>query len=81
MKTYNNIADYLNVAKTGDFVLLGGRGIMCGLQAESKWDVFKFVGTSTQLIVTKYRGRKRFRTDQGQQIAVLTKQEFNKLPS
>ena len=79
MKTYNNIADYLNVAKTGDFVLLSGRGIMCGLRAESKWDVFKFVGTNSEMIVTKYRGRTKYRTDQDQQIGVLTKQEFNEL--
>lgn len=79
MKTYNNIADYLNVAKTGDLVTLGGRGIMCGLRAESKWDVFKFVGTNSEMIVTKYRGRTKYRTDQDQQIGVLTKQEFNEL--
>lgn len=79
MKTYNNIADYLSVAKTGDFVTLGGRGIMCGLRAESKWDVFKFVGTNSEMIVTKYRGRTKYRTDQDQQIGVLTKQEFNEL--
>jgi len=80
MKTYNNIADYINVAKTGDFVTLGGRGIICGLRAESKWDVFKFVGfNNSEMIVTKYRGRTKYRTSQDQQIGVLTKQEFNEL--
>lgn len=83
MKIYSTILDYIPEAKKGDYIVLGGMGVMDGIRnISSKHDVYKVVQVDSDICFKQYRGKKRFRTNQKlQQIALLSKAEFNKLPT
>lgn len=84
MIVYNSITDYLQHAKTGDIIVLGGYGIIDGLKSvQSKYDTYKVHETTdkTRLRFTAYRHRTRLTTAfNNQQVGVMTKKEFNQLP-
>jgi hypothetical protein len=83
MKIYCTVSDYIPEAKKGDFIVLGGMGIMDGIKnIRSKHDVYKVVQVDSDICFKQYRGKNQFRTNQKlQQIALLSKAEFNKLPT
>lgn len=85
MKIYDTIIDYLQHYKEGDIIVLNGRGLIEGIKTvSSKLDTYKVQkGTTTDKILLKaYRGKKTLSVGANyydQQIAVLTKEEFNQL--
>lgn len=84
MKTYNTITEYLKEAKPNDIIVLGGRGIMDGMRAESKHDTFKVHKNTTdvKLVVRRYRERTNLTTNEhNQKVGVLSKKEFEQLAS
>ena len=86
MKTFQNIDDFLQEAKPGQIIVLGGRGLMDGIETlASKHDTFKVHKRTTKdkLLITKFRGRVVYGVGAGsydQQVALLTKQEYDNLP-
>ena len=82
MKIYCTVSDYIPEAKKGDFIVLGGMGIMDGIKnINSKHDVYKVVHVDSDICFKQFRGKKQLMTSQKlQQIALLDKAEFNKLP-
>ena len=82
MKIYNTVEDYLIDAEIGDRVVFGGRGIVDGISTlESKYDTYKVVGFNREgkLVVTAYRGKKKYCFPYNQKMAVVSKETFNKL--
>lgn len=84
MKIYNSIPEYLSDFKPGDIIVFEGTGIMDGLKNIcSKWSTFKVTKETTpeKLWFKAFSGKTSLYTVYlDQQIAVLTKQEFSKLP-
>ena len=85
MKKFDSVHKYLESAKVGDLVALGGLGIVNGLgNLEFRSEVFKVCEVSQKngLVLKSYRGRTRLRIYEsfyGQQVGVLTSAEFKKL--
>jgi len=85
MKKFDSVYRYLESAKVGDLVALGGLGIVNGLgNLEFRSEVFKVceVSVINGLVLKSYRGRTRLRIHEcfyGQQVGVLTSAEFKKL--
>ena len=85
MKLFQKVDEYLQEAKENDIVVFGGRGLMNGItNIESKHDTHKVVtATEEKLIVRAYRGRTNLilgANGYDQEIAVLSSEEFKKLP-
>lgn len=85
MKKFDSVHKYLESAKVGDLVALGGLGIVNGLgNLEFRSEVFKVCEVSQKngLVLKSYRGRTRLKIYEsfyGQQVGVLTSAEFKKL--
>lgn len=85
MKQYNTVDDYLQEAKPDDIIVLGGRGIVCGIESlESKHDTYKVHKNTTKdrLVIRGYRGRTNLvlgANAYDQKVVVLNKKEYNKL--
>jgi hypothetical protein len=84
MKTYNTVDNYITEAKQNDIIVLAGKGLMDGIKSlNSKHDTHKVIeATNEKLVVKAYRGKTRLKLSVNsfdQQIALLTKKEFNNL--
>ena len=85
MKNFDSVYKYLESAKVGDLVALGGLGIVNGLgNLEFRNEIFKVCEVSIKngLVLKSYRGRKRLRIHEcfySQRVGVLTRAEFQKL--
>ena len=85
MKKFDSVHKYLESAKVGDLVALGGLGIVNGLgNLEFRSEVFKVceVSVINGLVLKSYCGRTRLRIHEcfySQQVGVLTSAEFKKL--
>jgi len=85
MKNFDSVYKYMESAKVGDLVALGGLGIVNGLgNLEFRNEIFKVceVSVINGLVLKSYRGRKRLRIHEcfyGQPVGVLTSAEFKKL--
>ena len=82
MKIYNSITEYIPDAKINDKVIFGGCGIMDGVKnMQTKYDTYRITYINPDSISFKmYRGKHSLTTNlHEQKIAVLTKEEFNKL--
>ena len=82
MKTFETINDYLPFAKIGDLITFGGRGLLNGLRADSKHDIYRVVGVKNGKIYVKaYRGKATLTTIvMDQQVGLYSKKEFSELP-
>ncbi|MFW6273012.1 MAG: hypothetical protein ACOC2U_04470 [bacterium] len=85
MKVFDNIYEYEKVAKIGDRILLGGKGIMDGLKTNDKRDSFRVhrIADDGSIRIRKYRGKMTFficENSYDQQIALFERNEFKKLP-
>lgn len=83
MKVFESINDYLKHAKVGDRIVLGGRGILDGLNIEFVWETKKVVDVSEDKFYFKeFRGRKRYtiRPDYySQRVGLLSDEDFKLL--
>ena len=85
MKKFDSVYKYLESAKVGDLVALGGLGIVNGLgNLEFRSEVFKVceVSVINGLVLKSYCGRTRLKIHEcfySQQVGVLTSAEFKKL--
>jgi len=83
-KTYKSVNDYLPEAKKYDILVFDGLGIIGGFDnLRYKYDTYKFIESNeNELIVRRYK-RKRLsylpKCNYNQEIAVLSKEEFNRL--
>lgn len=83
MNIYSTLEDYIPEAKKNDLIVFDGMGIMSGIRSlSSKHDVYKVCSVSkTDITFKAFRGKSELRTHhRQQQIALLSKDEFNKLP-
>lgn len=83
MEIYQSLQDYKKVAKIGDIITLGGRGLMCGLKATSKNDcykVYKLESYTGFLLFKAYRAKNGLTTATEQQVGVIDKKTYSKLP-
>lgn len=84
---YNTVDDYLKNFKVGDKVVLAGYGIVDGIKSiQSKQDTYTVTErtTSTHLSLKEYKKRAYLSLSPAyyyQQIAVIEKETFEKLPS
>jgi hypothetical protein len=86
MKVFNSLTEYEKQARINDIIVLGGKGLMDGIKSlGSKHDTLKVSGFKIDgsVLIKKYRGRTNFVVGAGsydQEVALLTKKEFNDLP-
>lgn len=83
MKIYPSLQEYKKVAKIGDFITLGGRGLMCGLKATSKNDCYKVCKLESWtgfLIFKPYRAKNGLTTATDQQVGLIDKKTYSNLP-
>lgn len=85
MKVFDNVHDYEKVAKVGDRILLGGKGIMDGLKTNDKRDSFRVyrITSDGHIRIRKYQGKITFAIGDysyDQQVALFEKNEFKNLP-
>lgn len=83
---YDSVDEYEKVAKVGDIIVLGGCGIIDGIESlESKHDTVKVsnIKDDGSISFKEYRGRKSyslFKHSYNQRVLLLTKKEFSELP-
>lgn len=84
MKVFNSVNEYLNHAKVGDRIVLGGKGIIDGTKnVEFVWETKKVTDASKDKFRFKeFGGRKTYGIlpeFYDQQIGVITDKEFKLL--
>ena len=83
---YDSVDEYEKVAKVGDIIVLGGNGIIDGIEClSSKHDTYKVsrIKSDGSISIKGYRGRTHLSISAcayNQKVLLLTKKEFNKLP-
>ena len=83
-QTYKSVNDYLPKAKKDDILVFDGNGIMSGLNnVKYKYHTYKFIkANKDELVIKKYRAKYLSylpKYSYNQEIAVLSKDEFNQL--
>ena len=83
MKIYNSIEEYLPNAKKNDLMIFEGKGLMSGFDCICKYLTYKLISATTDKLTLKgYRSRNNSMLSTynfNQRVAILTKNEFNKL--
>jgi ribosomal protein L21 len=85
MIVYSTVDYYLQHQKPNDIIVLGGKGILNGLNyIENVHDTLKVHNdtTSDKLVVRHYKGRKNYtlnKNNYNQEVAVLSADEFKQL--
>lgn len=86
MKIFETLEQYEKQAKIGDIIVLGGRGIINGIDTcSNKHRTHKVskIAEDGQISIKAYRGRTNYKVGANyydQTVALLTKKEFNQLP-
>lgn len=85
MKIFNSVYDYEKVAKVGDRILLGGKGIMNIFKTNDKRDSCRVhrIANDGTIRIKKYQGKRTFYIDTDfydQEVALFEGNEFKNLP-
>lgn len=77
-------SDYEKVAKVGQRIVLGGTGILDGIEHADKASSYKIVAVADNKVwFVPYRSKRRYTIAPGykhQEVAILTNKEFAALP-
>jgi len=77
MKVYETLQNYINNGKIGDIITYAGSKICDTI---FKYETYTVVSLTDGITIRRYKCRNNFKCDCfDQPVAVLTKQEFNKL--
>lgn len=84
MKTFQSVTEYEKVAKKGDRIVLGGKGIVDGITSlQYKNDTYKVHGKDNEgLTLRAYKGRTNLcigANYKDQQILLLSKEKYDSL--
>lgn len=83
MRIYNDIEEYLPNAKRNDLMIFEGKGLMSGFDCMCKYFTYKLISaTNDKLTLKGYRSKTNSILSTynfNQRVAILTKNEFNKL--
>jgi len=81
--TYETVGNYLSRAKRNDILVFGGRGLISGFNNVDKIYTYKLIDADkNRLTVRRYRAKNLQELpsyNYNQQVAVLSKNEFNQL--